>query len=147
MGLDSDLSLATWPRADFFKRIFPLTQLSLVSRYRHFYGKASSRNGPPDYNLFSNINYLNMKKFVGNIQDFFFALTSSSFCLLQLERKKQSWLFPTIFLCLASKIIDARNQAYGLYVHYHCLHLLVRIKIKDPFKCQEQQTSHNMQFV
>ena len=57
MGLVSDLSLATWPQADFFKRIFPLTQLSHFQDIAIFMAKPAQEMGPPDYSLISNINY------------------------------------------------------------------------------------------
>ena len=53
MGLVSDLSLATWPQADFFKRIFPLTQLSHFQDIAIFMAKLAQEMG----SLISNINY------------------------------------------------------------------------------------------
>ena len=45
----------------------------------------------------------------------FFLFTHESFCLLQLESiGYEAWLFPTTFLCSASKIIDVRNQSFWI---------------------------------
>ena len=57
-----------------------------------------------------------MKQIVRNNQDFFFRFRQNVSAYLNLEsfgykQEKKSWLFKSIFSCLAFKIFDCRNQA------------------------------------
>ena len=58
------------------------------------------------------------EKIIRNNRSFLFVCLRMHFCILQLlifvhKQRKLTWLFPTIFPCLASKIIDVRNQAHA----------------------------------